>query len=307
VSRYRYMPKAPESLQDALRKLASALEMLIKQHEEAKERRLRHVHNPRLAVMVDTPSEMRGEAARLRAEAETAAAREAKEDAECSRCGGSIPEGSVCYLMGGGRYHPKCCEAERREMAKEAERLEEEADRLEKRLNSNPSPLVNPLLNALTDMGELSPEEAYSKMFEVRARVAERLGISTVLSCDWLIPWSRRVASIVEYLYRMILVYSEEIRSKYQEMVTIPAEAKRWLEKLYMALVEGRGMLTMDQYHDLVGKALFFTQQCVHVARHLADYHEFVAHGAVAVRGRATYEWMEEEKRVRPPEREEGE
>ena len=133
---------------------------------------------------------------------------------------------------------------------------------------------VNPVNFALVIMGELTNEDAHRMELEKRYGILSDLGVDERRNCVALIPWLRKLASILSYILETRTLYSSEIKAIYPELLTSIEIALSTCDQLAYLLGRQHGQLTARQYDELLVKLLHYTKIAQQAALQLADYHE---------------------------------
>jgi len=133
---------------------------------------------------------------------------------------------------------------------------------------------TNPVLNALTQMGELDYRDSIVQETITKVGIIRALGVDAILECACLIEWARKLAANFTYLLECKTIYSDEIKSKYAELLTDLNMARGIADKLVRTLGKNRGFLDIHEYHEQVGTLLHYATIIRKSALQLADYHE---------------------------------
>jgi len=145
--------------------------------------------------------------------------------------------------------------------------------------SKNPE-IINPVLRALMKLKEIDISEAHERGVKWKVDVLEGMGITKYLECSALINWVNKLSPLLTYLLEMRLVYSEEVKAKFQELLADLETGKGYASRLYKTLLDQYGVLSNKQYHELVGKTIHYAQIAMKTAHQIADYHEeFMARG----------------------------
>ena len=138
--------------------------------------------------------------------------------------------------------------------------------------------VTNPLLNALIEIGEFNYREAVIQETITKVEVIRALGVDATLECSVLIKWARNLAACFTYLLECKTTYSEEMKSKYAELLADLNNARGIADKLIRTLGDTRGYLNIHEYHRQVGELLRLATIIRKSSLQLADYHdEFMA------------------------------
>jgi len=165
-----------------------------------------------------------------------------------------------------------------------------------------PNP-ANPVFHALIQMGEFTRADAAYQETLDKVKIVKALGVEPLLEAAVLVDWVSQVSKELTYFLNAQLIYSEEIKAKYPELMTDVKTARGIADKLYIALAEQRGYITLADYHKDVARLLHYTKIIERAAQHLADYHEeFMARGAMPFEWSPGVQWVteEEEKGAKP-------
>ncbi len=133
---------------------------------------------------------------------------------------------------------------------------------------------VNPVNFAMVIMGELTNQDANRLELEKRYGLLVDLGVDERRNCVALIPWLRKLASILSYILETRTLYSSEIKAIYPELLTSIEIALGTCDQLAHLLGRQHGQLTARQYDELLVKLLHYTKIAQQAALQLADYHE---------------------------------
>ncbi|MEM2445423.1 MAG: hypothetical protein QW734_02050 [Candidatus Bathyarchaeia archaeon] len=141
---------------------------------------------------------------------------------------------------------------------------------------------VNPIFQAFINLNELSPYETHEMELEKRYNLLTDMGIDERRNCAALIPWLRKLASELTYIFETRELYSPEIKAVYPELLTNLEVAIATCDQLAHLLGKQGGVLTRKQYDELMVKLLHYTQISMNAALQLADYHEEFMGGATS-------------------------
>jgi len=151
-------------------------------------------------------------------------------------------------------------------------------------LKDNPPTICNPALNALIELGEISPADANNLQIKNKIRILRDFGIGDEYDCRALLEWSRNLAQALTYILELKTVYSEEIKARYPELLTNLQTACSSAIELARVLSRQNGILTSSQYRMLIGNMLLYASIAKVSALQLADYHdEYIARTAPLV------------------------
>ena len=190
--------------------------------------------------------------------------------------------------------------------------IQEPQDNADSAENS-PQQVTNPLLNAMIRIGELQYKDAIVQETVTKIGIIRALGVDATLECSCLIKWARSLAAAFTYLLECKTTYSEEMKSKYAELLADLNNARGIADRLIRTLSTSRGYLGIHEYHNQVGELLRLATIVRKSSLQLADYHdEFMAGkggGSTPVElGAESVTWVlegDEEKTRRPPKPEE--
>jgi len=169
-----------------------------------------------------------------------------------------------------------------------------------------PSEVTNPVLNALLGLKELDSREAKTQEIINKVGIVRSLGVDATLECSCLITWARKLAGHITYLLECKLLYSEDIKAKYAELLIDLNTARGVADKLIRTIGRNRGYLNIHEYSEQVGEFLRLATIIRRSSLQLSDYHEEFMTGRAGspVEMGESIEWViegEEEKPRRPP------
>jgi len=150
--------------------------------------------------------------------------------------------------------------------------------------------VLNPLLQAVTDMGEIDKDTALYLQLENRYNIIRGMGINERMNCSALFPWIRKMAAQITYILETRELYSTEIKAIYPEL----------LNDLEIARA------TCD---ELAAKLLHYAKIAQQAALQLADHHEsFMSEEISPLERGPETEWVFQEelppKQLKKPESE---
>ncbi|MCS7124554.1 MAG: hypothetical protein NZ932_03965 [Candidatus Bathyarchaeota archaeon] len=149
---------------------------------------------------------------------------------------------------------------------------------------------VNPVAQALINLGELDEQDVQTMELEKRYYLLVEVGLDERRDCSPLVQWLRKLASELSYILETRELYSPEIKAMYPEILTNIEVAIATCDQLAHLLGQQGGTLTKKQYDELLVKLLHFATIAQKAAEQLADYHEEFMGGAT---GPFAYESLE--------------
>jgi len=169
--------------------------------------------------------------------------------------------------------------------------------------NATTTNIVNPVFQALQDLGELTEKEVISFQLDNRYGIIQDLGVVERLECSALLPWLRKLASQITYILETREQYSAEIKAVYPELLSDLENARSVCDRLKTTLANQRGILNSNQYSSLVAEILHYAKIAQQAALQLADHHEaFVTETVSPLESGPEIEWVfKEEKEEFPP------
>jgi len=123
-------------------------------------------------------------------------------------------------------------------------------------------------------LGELKPEEAHDYQTKSKIQTIRGFGVTTEYDCRALIPWVRKLAAKITYLLETKMVYSEEVKARYPELLTDLETARGVADKLMKTLANYDGILPIQDFRQLISLTLHYAEIVKTSALQLADYHE---------------------------------
>jgi len=162
----------------------------------------------------------------------------------------------------------------------------------------------NPLLKALTDLGEINRESAKELELENRYQILVDLGIRERYNCAVLLKWARQLAAEITYILESREIYSAEVKAIYPELLTDLEIARSTCDQLTHTLARQNGVLTSKQYTEIMSKLLHYTQIALEAANQLADHHEeFMSREVSPLETSAEVEWVFKGEGEIPPKK----
>lgn len=167
--------------------------------------------------------------------------------------------------------------------------------------------VVNPVFQALLDLGELEEKEVINLQLDNRYGIIQDLGVVERMECSALLPWLRKLASQITYILETREQYSADIKAVYPELLSDLDIARSACDRLTNLLSNQRGILTSTQYSKHVAEILHYAKIAQQAALQLADHHEaFVAETVSPLESGPEIEWVfKEEFPTKPPSKEE--
>lgn len=163
--------------------------------------------------------------------------------------------------------------------------------------------VVNPLLQALSNLGELTYEESHQFELDVKYNILVELGIQERYKCAVLFSWARRLAATITYIFETRELYSPEIKAVYPELLTDLESGRAECDKLAHLLGKQGGILTRKQFEDTISRILHFAEIAKSAALQLADDHdEFMGATGKELYDSKEIKWVKEKEGETPAE-----
>jgi len=153
---------------------------------------------------------------------------------------------------------------------------------------------VNPLIGALRDLGEIEEKDVKNFDLENRYKIIRDLGVREQYNCSALVRWVPRLAAQLTYILETREMYSSEIKAVYPELLNDLEIARSTCDQLAYTLSKQNGVLTSNQYSELLVKLLHYTKVAQQAALQLADHHEeFMSAEYSPLESGPAIEWVE--------------
>ncbi len=170
----------------------------------------------------------------------------------------------------------------------------------------SPKVAVNPLWQALNDLGEINQKTV--KRFELHNRynILLDLGVVEQYNCAVLLSWVRELAAKITYILETREIYSTEVKAIYPELLMDLEIARSTSDQLSYTLSKQNGILASKQYTTIMTKLLHYAQIAQQAALQLADHHEeYATRERSPLEAGPEIEWVfEKEPKPTPPKEE---
>lgn len=161
--------------------------------------------------------------------------------------------------------------------------------------------IVNPLAQAMVDLGEMTIAEAHRFELDVKYNILTEFGVEERYNCNVLLPWARQLAAHVTYILETREIYSAEIKAIYPELLDDLEIERSSLDHLAYLLGRQHGLLSNRQFTELMSKILHYAEVARQAASQLADHHiEFVTTESSPLEGSPEVEWVFQETEGAP-------